>query len=104
MFLTGPGVVREAIGEDVTTHSLGGTRVHERNGVCDLAAPTDAAAALVARDLIGYLVEPFGGDGPIAARAAAGADSAHLDAARRAAASADPGRFVPSAPRKTYDV
>jgi acetyl-CoA carboxylase carboxyltransferase component len=34
MFLTGPGVVREAMGEDVTADELGGTRVHERNGVC----------------------------------------------------------------------
>src|SRR3954447_25482703 len=56
MFLTGPGVVREAIGEDVTTDSLGGTRVHERNGVCDLVAPTVSDAALTARELIGFLV------------------------------------------------
>ena len=40
MFLTGPGVVREALGEDVTADQLGGTRVHERNGVCHFVAPT----------------------------------------------------------------
>src|SRR3954453_4805525 len=74
MFLTGPGVVREAIGEEVTTGSLGGTRVHERNGVCDLVAPSDAAAALTARDLLGYLVEPFGADPRDRRRAASGMD------------------------------
>ncbi|MFL5826593.1 MAG: carboxyl transferase domain-containing protein, partial [Thermoleophilaceae bacterium] len=32
MFLTGPAVVREAIGEDVTAAELGGASVHERSG------------------------------------------------------------------------
>src|SRR4029079_5317887 len=41
MFLTGPGVVREVMGEDVTADGLGGTRVHQRNGVCHFVAPTD---------------------------------------------------------------
>ena len=86
MFLTGPGVVREAIGEDVSAASLGGARVHERNGVCDLVAPTIPAAALIARELIGYLVAPFGDPRPVTAP-----DS-------------DPGLLVPTAPRKTYDV
>src|SRR5581483_9014705 len=55
MFLTGPGVVREALGEDVTAAELGGTRVHERNGVCHFVAPTDSSAEYLARDLLGYL-------------------------------------------------
>ena len=55
MFLTGPGVVREALGEDVTADQLGGTRVHERNGVCHFVAPTDVNAAYLARELLGYL-------------------------------------------------
>jgi acetyl-CoA carboxylase carboxyltransferase component len=33
MFLTGPRVVQEALGEDVGMEELGGPRVHERNGV-----------------------------------------------------------------------
>ena len=45
MFLTGPGVVKEALGEEVTAAELGGHRVHERNGVCHFVAPTDADAA-----------------------------------------------------------
>jgi acetyl-CoA carboxylase carboxyltransferase component len=55
MFLTGTGVVREAIGEDVTPQELGGTKVHERNGVCHLTAPSDLDAALLARELLSYL-------------------------------------------------
>src|SRR4051812_4145343 len=39
MFLTGPRVVREALGEEVDASRLGGPRVHERNGVCHFVAP-----------------------------------------------------------------
>ncbi len=55
MFLTGPGVVREALGEEVNAQQLGGTRVHERNGVCHFVAPTDSSGAYLARELLGYL-------------------------------------------------
>jgi acetyl-CoA carboxylase carboxyltransferase component len=52
MFLTGPVVVREALGEHVTADQLGGTRVHERNGVCNFVARNDVDAAFLARDLV----------------------------------------------------
>ena len=55
MFLTGPGVVKEVTGEDVDMASLGGARVHERNGVAQLTAPGEPDAALLARELVGYL-------------------------------------------------
>ena len=55
MFLTGPGVVKDAMGEDVTAAELGGHKVHERNGVAHFVAQTDADAALLARDLLSYL-------------------------------------------------
>ena len=42
MFLTGPGVVREVMGEDVDADELGGPKVHERNGVCHFVAADDA--------------------------------------------------------------
>src|SRR3954471_5454934 len=58
MFLTGPGVVREAIGEDVSAAELGGARVHERNGVCDHVASDLPAAASFARELLSYLGPP----------------------------------------------
>src|SRR4051794_13983853 len=84
MFLTGPGVVRDAIGEDVDAAALGGTRVHERNGVCDLVAADVPDAARAARALISFL--------------------SPAPAATAPAPPGDPGRFVPHAPRKTYDV
>jgi methylmalonyl-CoA decarboxylase subunit alpha len=55
MFLTGPGVVSKVTGEEVDAAALGGARVHERNGVCHLAAPTEVDGALLARDLLDYL-------------------------------------------------
>ena len=60
MFLTGPTVVREALGEEVTAERLGGSRVHERNGVCQFVADSDVEGAHLARDLLGYL--PTGPD------------------------------------------
>jgi acetyl-CoA carboxylase carboxyltransferase component len=90
LFLTGPGVVEEVMGESVTKDELGGPRVHSRNGVCDLVAEDDHAAAELVRDLLGHLPqcsaqppnpaipeEPLGGD---------------------------PGASVPADPRKVYDI
>ena len=45
MFLTGPGVVREALGEEIDAASLGGPHVHDRNGVCHLVERDEASAA-----------------------------------------------------------
>jgi acetyl-CoA carboxylase carboxyltransferase component len=55
MFLTGPRIVRHALGEEVTIDELGGARVHQRNGVCDFVAADDRAAVALVRDLLGYL-------------------------------------------------
>jgi acetyl-CoA carboxylase carboxyltransferase component len=55
MFLTGPAVVREVMGEDVSSEELGGPRVHERNGVAHFVAEDDADAALLVRDLLDHL-------------------------------------------------
>ncbi len=90
LFLTGPSVVEEVMGESVTMDELGGPRVHSRNGVCDLVAEDDRGAAELVRDLLGHLPqsscqppdpaipqEPFG---------------------------ANPGAAVPADPRKVYDM
>ena len=58
MFLTGPGIVREALGEDVSAEQLGGTRVHQRNGVCHFVAADDFAAADLARGSAGLPSRP----------------------------------------------
>src|SRR2546421_356856 len=55
MFLTGPAVVRDVLGEDVSPDQLGGTRVHDRNGVCQFVTRSDLDAAYLARELLGYL-------------------------------------------------
>jgi acetyl-CoA carboxylase carboxyltransferase component len=55
MFLTGPAVVAEVMGEQVTAEELGGPKVHERSGVCHRTAPTEVDAALLVRDLLDYL-------------------------------------------------
>jgi acetyl-CoA carboxylase carboxyltransferase component len=64
MFLTGPAVVREVMGEDVTAADLGGPKVHERNGVAHFVATTDADAALLARDLLDHLPANAGEKAP----------------------------------------
>jgi acetyl-CoA carboxylase carboxyltransferase component len=66
MFLTGPAIVREAMGEDVTADELGGVRVHQRNGVCHFVSETDVDAANLARDLLGYLPQRAGEPAPVA--------------------------------------
>jgi methylmalonyl-CoA decarboxylase subunit alpha len=60
MFLTGPGVVKEVMGEDVDAATLGGPKVHERNGVCQLGADNDLDAAWLVRDLLDYLPQHAG--------------------------------------------
>jgi methylmalonyl-CoA decarboxylase subunit alpha len=90
MFLTGPGVVREALGEDVTAQELGGTRVHERNGVCHFVAPSDANAAYLARELLGYLPSHRNAVPPVVPS--------------RAPLGYDPSEPVPREARSVYDV
>jgi acetyl-CoA carboxylase carboxyltransferase component len=90
MFLTGPGVVRESLGEDVTAAELGGTRVHQRNGVCHFVAPTDFDAAHLARKLLAYLPSHRNEAPPtLPARSSVGRD---------------PGAAVPDDDRRVYDV
>jgi acetyl-CoA carboxylase carboxyltransferase component len=62
MFLTGPGVVKEVTGEQVDGVELGGTRVHDRNGVCQIVADSDLDAAWVVRDLLDYLPQHAGAE------------------------------------------
>ena len=60
MFLTGPAVVKEVMGQDVDGQTLGGPRVHERNGVCQLVADGDLDAAWLVRDLLDHLPQHAG--------------------------------------------
>ena len=53
--LTGPNVVREALGEDITADELGGPKVHSKSGVVDLTAPDELGALRTALRLLSYL-------------------------------------------------
>jgi acetyl-CoA carboxylase carboxyltransferase component len=86
MFLTGPDVVRDALGEVVDCRELGGARVHEENGLCDIAADGDVEALAAARELLSYLPGARAGGAP------------------RPAPAADLAALVPREPRRAYDV
>lgn len=87
-FLTGPNVVRDVLGEHVTPAELGGTRVHQRNGVCHFVADGDEDGARVARELLSYLA---GGTPDTFAGAQPAPDE-------------DPAAAVPFDERQVYDV
>ena len=53
--LTGPGVVKSALGEDVTADELGGPGVHGLNGVCDLTTADELGSLRTAMRLLSYL-------------------------------------------------
>jgi acetyl-CoA carboxylase carboxyltransferase component len=90
MFLTGPGVVREALGEEIDAIGLGGPRVHEHNGVCHLVEHDERTAAARVRELLSYLPSAAGSPLPLAEPV--GPEIA------------DPGSVVPGEPRRVYDV
>jgi acetyl-CoA carboxylase carboxyltransferase component len=90
MFLTGPGVVSEVMGERVSKEELGGPRVHSRNGVCQLVADDDGGAVELARELLAYLP-----------RSSAHSAPAQLPEPPLAV---DPGLAVPTESRQVYDV
>src|SRR5262245_4173618 len=53
--LTGPAVVKSALGEDVTPDDLGGPKVHGASGVADLTVSDEVAALRTAQRLLSYL-------------------------------------------------
>jgi acetyl-CoA carboxylase carboxyltransferase component len=90
MFLTGPSVVREALGEEIDAATLGGPRVHDRNGVCHLIERDEFAAARRVRELLSYL--PSSSEVP------------PPHAIPLAPAREDPSEVVPRESRRVYDV
>jgi acetyl-CoA carboxylase carboxyltransferase component len=53
--LTGPGVVKSVLGEDVTPDELGGPGVHSQSGVTDFVVDDEVAALRQVRALLNYL-------------------------------------------------
>lgn len=89
MFLTGPDVVREVTGEEVTFDDLGGARVAGRSGLASLIGTDEDETLDLTRGLLAYLPSSIG-------------TPALTD--RWAAPDGDPGQVVPDDPKATYDV
>jgi acetyl-CoA carboxylase carboxyltransferase component len=53
--LTGPGVVKSVLGEDVTADDLGGPRVHGQSGVVDLVTNDELGSLRTAIRLLSYI-------------------------------------------------
>jgi len=90
MFLTGPAVVSEVTGEQIDIVSLGGPKVHERNGVSHMTAVDDLHAAQLAREILEHF--PQHRDAPLPARPVS------------APFGRSPAWAVPQQARKVYDV
>jgi acetyl-CoA carboxylase carboxyltransferase component len=90
MFLTGPQIVREALGEDVGMAELGGPSVHSGNGVCQLVAPDVPGAVAVTRELLSFLPGRIGAVPEIYPVEEPG--------------DGDPAALVPDDPRRVYDI
>ena len=60
MFITGPAVIKEVLGETVTMEELGGAKIHsEVSGVTDLVAKNDEECLATIRKLLGFLPSSF---------------------------------------------
>jgi acetyl-CoA carboxylase carboxyltransferase component len=90
MFLTGPGVIAEVMGEEIDAPSLGGPRVQAANGVAQFVVGDPLAGAALSRELLGLLPGAAGDPVPLAPPAPP--------------VPGDPGARVPSDPRRVYDV
>jgi acetyl-CoA carboxylase carboxyltransferase component len=90
MFLTGPGIVREVMGEDVDAAELGGPRVHAENGVSQFVAADDLEAVGLVRELLAYLPQRAGERPPFGPPVSV--------------PELDPGAVVPESQRKVYDI
>ncbi len=60
MFITGPAVIKDVLGETVTMEELGGAKIHsEVSGVTDLVAKNDEDCLATIRKLISFLPSSF---------------------------------------------
>lgn len=63
--LTGAGVVKSVLGEDVTPDELGGPQVHSQSGVTDFVVEDEVAALLKVREILRYLPDEHGAAPPV---------------------------------------
>jgi acetyl-CoA carboxylase carboxyltransferase component len=62
--LTGPGVVKSVLGEDISPEDLGGPKVHGNSGVADLTVMDELAALRQAVRLLSYIPDNNGVSAP----------------------------------------
>jgi len=93
MFIAGPAVVRQGVGEDLGKEALGGVEVQEAAGAIDLVVDTEAEAFAAARRFLSYLPQNVWEPPP---RAACADDVARRDEWLLSA--------VPRSRRQPYDV
>lgn len=92
MFITGPGVVREVIGERISADALGGAKVHmEMSGVAHFSYPSDKECLDGVRRLLSYLPQSSGAELP--RKAGRARDLSHMLQ-----------DIVPDNQRRVYDV
>ncbi|WP_116115477.1 acyl-CoA carboxylase subunit beta [Austwickia chelonae] len=66
MFLTGPEIIRQVTGEEVTAEELGGASVHAaRSGVAQFVAADEQAALHLVKDLLAHLPQNTHEDPPV---------------------------------------
>lgn len=66
MFITGPGVIKQVTGEDVSQDELGGADAHmARSGVVHFVADDDEQAILIVQKLLSFLPQNNTEDAPI---------------------------------------
>ncbi|MCL2483725.1 MAG: acyl-CoA carboxylase subunit beta, partial [Propionibacteriaceae bacterium] len=66
MFITGPSVIKQVTGEDVTQDALGGAMAHmQKSGVIHFVANDDEEALLMAQKLLSFLPQNNAEDPPI---------------------------------------
>ncbi len=94
MFITGPPVIREVLGEEVTMEELGGARLHsEVSGVADLVSADDATCLVQIRELLAFL--PDNCRAPLPRRGSGDDPERRLDGIEEQ---------VPDDKRKPYDI
>lgn len=94
MFITGPPVIKEVLGEEVTMEELGGSKVHsEVSGVADMTAKNDQDCLTLLRNLVGFLPSNYRSEPPDKGRRA---DAARLVEGLE--------KIVPGDMRRAYNV
>ncbi|MDQ7785849.1 MAG: acyl-CoA carboxylase subunit beta [Desulfomonilaceae bacterium] len=94
MFITGPRVVKSAMGEEISKEDLGGAKVHAQvSGVCDFRCKDDAECLREIRRLVSFLPSNCDEQPPVVRTG----DDAERECP-------DLGEIVPSNPNKPFNI